>query len=76
MQDNHIKIKPLNFLRLWSGLATMGGAAACAFLVVQGIKFNSSYSILYLGTGLLFLPYMENMAFWGLPAYIPGKNSF
>ncbi|MGX1195387.1 DUF5381 family protein [Metabacillus sp. SLBN-84] len=71
-----IKIRPLNFLRVWSGLFTMGGTAACAFLAWQGIKFSSAYSLIYLGTGLFLFPYFANMAFWGLPAYIPGKVLF
>ncbi|MEK3806272.1 DUF5381 family protein [Bacillus sp. FSL H8-0547] len=75
-QYQPIKIKPSNGLRIWSGLATIGGTAACVFLIIQGLKFNSSYSILYLGTGLMFLPFMANLMFWGLPAYIPGKILF
>ncbi|MDX8289282.1 DUF5381 family protein [Metabacillus indicus] len=71
-----IKVCPLNFLRVWSGLATWGGTAACAFLAWQGIKFESPYSLIYLSTGVFLFPYLANMMFWGLPAYIPGAVLF
>ncbi|KEZ53339.1 MULTISPECIES: DUF5381 family protein [Metabacillus] len=76
MQDKHIKMKPSNILRVWSGLFTIGGTFVCAFLAWQGLKFNSSYSLLYLGTGVFLFPFFANMMFWGLPAYIPGKVIF
>lgn len=63
-------------MRVWSGLFTIGGVAVCLFLIIQGFKFNSSYSILYIGAGLIFLPIMSYLTIWGLPGFIPGKILF
>lgn len=63
-------------MRVWSGLFTIGGVLVCLFLIIQGFKFNSSYSILYIGTGLIFLPIMSYLTFWGLPGFKPGKILF
>ncbi|MCS0791246.1 YfjD family protein [Cytobacillus firmus] len=40
------------------------------------MKFNSKYSFLYLGGGIVLTPFYLHLTIWGLPGLIPGKVLF
>ncbi len=69
-------IKGSKFMYVWMFLATVGFLLACIFLIIHGLKFNSKYSVLYLGGGLVFTPVMLYLNLWSLPGFIPGKVLF
>ncbi|QNF27337.1 MULTISPECIES: DUF5381 family protein [Metabacillus] len=73
-KDNDIiHIKGSKFMYGWVFLATLGFLIACFFLIIHGLKFDSKYSILYLGGGFLFTPFYLYLTLWSLPGFIPGK---
>jgi hypothetical protein len=57
----------------WMFLATVGFLIACFFLIIHGLKFDSKYSLFYLGGGLIFTPIYLYLTLWSLPGFIPGK---
>ncbi|TXC82215.1 hypothetical protein FS935_21200 [Metabacillus litoralis] len=73
-KEDIIKIKGSKFMYGWIFLALIGGVAACIFLVIHGLKFNSSYSLFYLGGGITCLPFFLYITLWTLPGFIPGKT--
>ena len=58
---------------IWVFLATVGFLAACTFLIVHGLKFDSKYSLFYIGGGIIFTPFYLYLTLWHLPGLIPGK---
>lgn len=60
----------------WLMLATVGFLFACSFLIIQGLKFESDYSLFYLGSGLIFTPFFLYITLWSLPGLKPGKVLF
>ncbi|MBY6054540.1 MULTISPECIES: DUF5381 family protein [Bacillaceae] len=69
-------IKGSKFMYVWMFLATVGFLLACIFLIIHGLKFNSKYSFLYLGGGIVFTPFYLHLTFWSLPGLMPGKVLF
>nr|WP_299093892.1 DUF5381 family protein [uncultured Metabacillus sp.] len=73
-KDNEeIKIKGSKFMYGWIFLSLIGGIAACLFLITHGLKFDSKYSLFYLGGGIMCMPFFVYITLWHLPALIPGK---
>ncbi|URM35069.1 YfjD family protein [Cytobacillus firmus] len=66
-------IKGSKFMYVWMFLATVGFLLACIFLIIHGLKFNSKYSFLYLGGGIILSPFYLYITLWSLPGFIPGK---
>ncbi|MBG9543649.1 DUF5381 family protein [Cytobacillus firmus] len=66
-------IKGSKFMYVWMFLATVGFLIACIFLIIHGLKFNSKYSFLYLGGGIVFTPFYLYLTIWSLPGFMPGK---
>ncbi|NPC94632.1 YfjD family protein [Bacillus sp. WMMC1349] len=52
-----IKVKSRIFLRIWGFLGSAGIGLAGLWLFVEALKFESKYSIFYLGGGLLGIVY-------------------
>ncbi|MCM3093755.1 MULTISPECIES: DUF5381 family protein [unclassified Cytobacillus] len=75
-KNEGILIKGSKFMRIWMFLATSGFLIACVFLITHGLKFNSKYSILYLGGGIVLTPFYLYLTLWSLPGFIPGKVLF
>ncbi|UQX53217.1 YfjD family protein [Cytobacillus pseudoceanisediminis] len=74
VQDkDHITIKSSNIMYVLVSLATVGFLIACIFLIVHGLKFDSKYSLFYLGGGIIFTPFYLYITLWNLPGLIPGK---
>lgn len=74
VQDkDHITIKGSNIMYVLVSLATVGFLIACIFLIVHGLKFDSKYSLFYLGGGIIFTPFYLYITLWNLPGLIPGK---
>ncbi|MEH6987539.1 DUF5381 family protein [Cytobacillus firmus] len=69
-------IKGSKFMYVWIFLATVGFLLACIFLIIHGLKFNSKYSYLYLGGGVVFTPFYLHLTIWSLPGLMPGKVLF
>ncbi|MEK3856532.1 DUF5381 family protein [Cytobacillus sp. FSL H8-0458] len=69
-------IKGSKFMYVWIFLATVGFLLACIFLIIHGLKFNSKYSFLYLGGGIVFTPFYLHLTIWSLPGFMPGKVLF
>ncbi|APH06906.1 hypothetical protein A9C19_01350 [Bacillus weihaiensis] len=57
----------------WMTLVVFGGVFSCLFLIKQGLLFDSNYSLIYLGGGVVFLPIMMYLTVWILPGFMPGK---
>ncbi|MBM7606311.1 hypothetical protein JOC75_004359 [Metabacillus crassostreae] len=68
-----INIKGSKFMYVWMLLATLGFLIGCCILIINGLKFDSSYSLLYLGGGIIFTPFYLYITLWSLPGFIPGK---
>ncbi len=58
---------------VWMFFATVGFLIACTFLIIHGLKFDSKYSLFYLGGGLVLTPIYFYLTLWSLPGFIPGK---
>ncbi|WP_282174160.1 DUF5381 family protein [Cytobacillus firmus] len=69
-------IKGSNFMYVWMFLATAGFLLACIFLIINGLKFNSKYSFLYLGGGIVLTPFYLYLTIWSMPRLMPGKVLF
>nr|WP_282034405.1 DUF5381 family protein [Metabacillus indicus] len=70
---NSIRVKGSKFMYVWMLLATFGGLAACMFLIVNGLEFDSKYSLFYLGGGILLSPVFLYLTLWSLPGFVPGR---
>ena len=68
-----VNIKGSKFMYVWMFLATAGFLIACFFLIINGFKFDSKYSILYLVGGFIFTPFYLYLTLWHLPGLMPGK---
>ncbi|URM35070.1 YfjD family protein [Cytobacillus firmus] len=75
-KDERIVIKGSKFMYVWMLLATVGFLIACIFLITHGLKFNSKYSFIYLGGGIVLTPFYLYLTLWSLPGLIPGKVLF
>lgn len=71
-----VLIKGSKFMYVWMFLATVGFLLACIFLIIHGLKFNSKYSFLYLGGGIVLTPFYLYLTIWSLPGLMPGKVLF
>jgi hypothetical protein len=69
-------IKGSKFMYVWIFLATVGFLLACIFLIIHGLKFNSKYSFLYLGGGIVLTPFYLYLTIWSLPGLMPGRVLF
>ncbi|USK52406.1 YfjD family protein [Bacillus sp. CMF12] len=75
-KGDKVIIKGSKFMYVWMFLATVGFLLACIFLIIHGLKFNSKYSFLYLGGGIVLTPFYLHLTLWSLPGLIPGKVLF
>lgn len=75
-ENNAIQVKGSKFMYGWMFFATVGFLIACFFLIIHGLKFESKYSLFYLGGGLIFTPIYLYLTLWSLPGFIPGKVLF
>ncbi|MBU8733197.1 YfjD family protein [Cytobacillus oceanisediminis] len=75
-KNEGIFIKGSKFMYVWMFLATVGFLIACIFLITHGLKFNSKYSFIYLGGGIVLTPFYLYLTLWSLPGLIPGKILF
>ncbi|MDY7433864.1 YfjD family protein [Bacillus sp. V26] len=57
MESHDIEVKSRMFFRIWLFLATGGAVIAGVWLVSEAITFESKYSLLYLGGGLMAIVY-------------------
>ncbi|MBM7606312.1 hypothetical protein JOC75_004360 [Metabacillus crassostreae] len=71
--ENAIHVKGSKFMYGWILLTLNGGVFACLFLITHGLKFDSSYSLIYLGGGIMCLPFFLYITLWTLQGFIPGK---
>ncbi|UAC49900.1 YfjD family protein [Bacillus aquiflavi] len=74
--NDAIKIKGSKFMYVLIFLATVGFLIACLFLIIHGFKFDSKYSLLYIGAGFILTPFYLYITLWSLPGLIPGKVLF
>ncbi|UAC49898.1 YfjD family protein [Bacillus aquiflavi] len=74
--NDAIKIKGTKFMYVLIFLTTVGSLIACLFLIIHGFKFDSKYSLLYIGAGFIYTPFCLNLTLWHLPGLIPGKVLF
>jgi hypothetical protein len=72
-ENKELKIKGSKFMYGWIFLSLIGGIVACLFLITHGLKFDSKYSLFYLGGGILCMPFFLYITLWTLPGLIPGK---
>lgn len=72
-KEDTVIIKGSKFYYVLMFLATAGFLIACIFLIIHGLKFNSKYSLFYLGGGIIFTPFYFYITLWSLPGFIPGK---
>ncbi|APH06907.1 hypothetical protein A9C19_01375 [Bacillus weihaiensis] len=68
-----LNIKGSKFMYAWMTLVIFGGVFSSLFLIKQGLLFESNYSLIYLGGGVVFLPIMLYLTLWILPGFMPGK---
>ncbi|WP_226670457.1 DUF5381 family protein [Metabacillus litoralis] len=73
IENDVINIKGSKFMYVWMLLATVGFLIGCLILIINGLKFDSYYSLFYLGGGLIFTPFYLYITLWSLPGFIPGK---
>ncbi|MFE4524571.1 DUF5381 family protein [Cytobacillus firmus] len=73
-KNDEIIVKGSNIMYVLVSLATAGFLIACIFLIVHGLKFDSKYSLFYLGGGIIFTPFYLYITLWNLPGLIPGKT--
>ncbi len=71
-----LHIKGSRFMYAWMTVFVFGSLSACIFLIGEGFSFESNYSLIYLGTGIVFLPYMSYLAIWFMPGFKIGKILF
>ncbi|MBA4536871.1 YfjD family protein [Bacillus aquiflavi] len=71
-----IKIKSTMLRYVLIFLATVGFLIGSLFLIIHGFKFDSKYSLLYIGAGFIFTPFYLYITLWSLPGLIPGKVLF
>ncbi|WP_243290988.1 DUF5381 family protein [Bacillus sp. FJAT-47783] len=71
-----IKVKGSKFMYCWVATGTWGGIVSCLILLFNGLKFESNYSLFYIGGGIGFLPFCVYLTFWHLPGFKPGKVLF
>ena len=57
----------------WVLIALSLGVLGCLLLITQGLKFNSSYSLFYLGGGIVCMPFFLYITLWTVPGLVPGK---
>ncbi|TXC82217.1 hypothetical protein FS935_21210 [Metabacillus litoralis] len=73
-ENEFIHIKGSRFMYVWMFLATVGFLIVCSALIINGLKFDSKYSLFYLAGGLVFTPFYLYLTLWSLPGLIPGKT--
>ncbi|MEK3806270.1 DUF5381 family protein [Bacillus sp. FSL H8-0547] len=71
-----IRIRGPFLMYVWMFLFVFGGLISCVVLIYNGLKFESNYALIYLGGGLMFLPFFVYEAIWALPGFVPGKVLF
>lgn len=75
MKNNEvIKVKSRMFFRIWLFLATGGAFIAGVWLVSEALTFESKYSLLYLGGGLMAIVYGLITFFMAFPAFTSRGN--
>lgn len=52
-KNDEIIVKGSNIMYVLVFLTTVGFLIACIFLIVHGLKFDSKYSLFYLGGGII-----------------------
>ncbi len=72
-ENGSLHIKGSKFMYVWMALATVGFLIGCIILIINGLKFESSYSLLYLGGGLIFTPFYIYITLWSLPGFLTGR---
>lgn len=58
---------------VWVILATVGGLEACLILIINGLKLDSAYSLIYIFGGISLFPIFLYLILWSLPGFNPGK---
>lgn len=77
MKNNEvIKVKSRMFFRIWLFLATGGAFIAGVWLVSEALTFESKYSLLYLGGGLMAIVYGLITFLWLSRRLQAGEMSF
>ncbi|WP_224773360.1 DUF5381 family protein [Metabacillus idriensis] len=71
--DSLIQVKGSKFYYSMIAVVILGGLVGCASLLIEGIKFSSVYSLLWLAGGFVFFPIFFYLFIWCLPGFIPGK---
>ncbi|MEC1435213.1 YfjD family protein [Bacillus spizizenii] len=75
MKNNEvIKVKSRMFFRIWLFLATGGAFIVGVWLVSEALTFESKYSLLYLGGGLMAIVYGLITFFMAFPAFTSRGN--
>ncbi|MFC7371958.1 DUF5381 family protein [Fictibacillus iocasae] len=70
-----IKVRGSFFMYTIAFLYFFGGLFSCYFLIKTGLKFESKYAFLYLGGGIMLMPFFMYETLWGLPGFLPPKRA-
>lgn len=70
---NTVKIKGSKFYYGILAAFILGGLLGTGYLIIEGLKFSSTFSILWIGGGFIFFPIFLYLFLWFLPGLIPGK---
>ncbi|MGX2958164.1 DUF5381 family protein [Peribacillus sp. JNUCC 23] len=68
-----IQVKGSKFMYVWMAVFYLGGLISCLILIIDGFKFNSTYSLIYILGGIMIAPVFLYLTLWSLPAFNPGK---
>ncbi|MGX1195391.1 DUF5381 family protein [Metabacillus sp. SLBN-84] len=75
-KSNTIDIKGSRFYYSILSAFIIGGLLGTGYLLIEGFKFTSGYSFIWLFGGLIFFPVFLYLFCWFLPGLIPGRSLF
>ncbi|MBS2970637.1 DUF5381 family protein [Metabacillus sp. KIGAM252] len=75
IKENIVEIRTKNFHIIWGLLATLGTFIASLILFIQGIKFESSYSLIYIATSFIGMPFGLITFLWGAPGFFSKRKT-
>ncbi|MED3822461.1 DUF5381 family protein [Priestia flexa] len=68
----HIKGSKIHYVALI--LFVVGGLLSSIYLILEGLTFSSTFSLLWLVGGMIFLPIFSYLFIWFSPGLIPAKT--
>ncbi|MGE8079786.1 DUF5381 family protein [Peribacillus loiseleuriae] len=68
-----LQVKGSKGMYVWVTGAYLIAIISCLVLIIQGFKFNSNYSLIYIFGGIMLTPIFLYLILWSLPGFNPWK---